>query len=1647
MADQVADYLRSQQIPDSVRADAWDAYHQATDANDFQSRFTKLQVPDNVKADLWDMRFAAQPQRRVTNVPTGEIRADDSWMSGARRMVANTALGHALQSSMPKVADFFGLTPSHTVYDPEYEATKGQLLAPQELIAASQPDSVMGYVKDAARAGLGGVGSLTSGENMATMAGIATGGGALAEVYFGSEMLIGADQGLKRSYQAASRGDYHTAAAEFGAAATNLELGRRTLRHLAGAETHSPMPGTNLVAPENGNGVSSPASVPAAPEVLAPKPKVPEPPLVPEGSEQPAPQVSAPPPAPEVSARPVFKGSDIASRLDTIERSLPGEVPEAKPKALPQNGSLEDEPNYLKRPLSVDPATGERKVIRDSYPEDMAARGKKKFDFYTDANKQIENAAKYNPQGEQIGDAKILAAYRENQANAVAGFRTWAQYADIEDVKGAVKDLAAKIKDGGERLDMMRVLGYGLSKDKLVFHAGIEGTEQITEDALQKAIGRRTVPSVPKDYTIEDPIKKDMVDKGLARQKDVDALDEQIDKLKETYKKATSLDEKQSISDHIDALREQRKAPFKEVKDAKATLRRDWASNYIRSKGLELSDQIAHYRDLAQAAIRAKQLRPKDFVEEVKTDVAPIRQLGTGEEAVQYSKESIAGAVFGSEADARKAAEQVYGDKYTLRTREREGKQVYSVLPREEVARQVTAQSTGDIAARKQNLDFLKKELTKATTEKARLKLQRAIAKEERALGLSASEAPTGPTAATAGTPKAPEAAAPTRESVQAPQGTEVRPSFDERMKARTEVKDDIFEYRVQQLVKKGMSRATAELMVRKKMESERGSFSNKPPMGAYGPSGPGVLWRLGSALDRVFGDRSSEEKKQTETIIREAGGELARKHEMIWNKLQEGIDRHDADTEVQTRQFMDAGEMKPGATVLSPEDQAMAQELHSMFQERWDKLKNLLPDRFDGAGIENYLKHIWEGKRGQVAAERLWQSVGGKRPLEGSATFARHRFYRYFSDGLDAGLKPLTYNPIKMQLLGLYEIDRFIMAHEMKNDMRQAGLVKFVKIGQDVPPGWSKLDDKIFKPRLFKDGGLTSYGEYWAPADVAKVFNNYLSPGLRSNEAYEIARQYGNFMNQIQLGASAFHGGFEVVNASSSEVALGLQQLTRGQYADGMKRIARGYAVGLAAKHYYSLGKAIEQEYIAPTGITPNNIKLVEAVRELEIAGGRIGLDPIYSNQSFDAMRKAWTEGRYIASGAHALGHAVEYTARPLMKYFVPRIKLGMFADMAQHRLTELINQGATRDEIAHELGKVWDSVDNRAGQLVYDNLFWNKATKDIGFLAVRSLGWTLGTVRELGGAGVDTFRQASDLLKGNGKNIRLTERQAYAIGMTTTVGLIGGIMTYLATGKAPQKAEDYFFPPTGTLDPSGNPARRSLPSYVRDVAAFKNQPLQTITNKAQPLLVDIHQLWTNQDYYGTEIRHPGDSTLAQVGEVAKHELTNLQPFGIQSYMRSRHSAESRLDSALSFVGVTPAPRYIGQTKAEKLAYELSERHREAGPRDANTFQKYRTAGQLRALYAAGKIDESKLDDALFSGKITDSQYNDIVDATQMTPFERQVKSLKTPEEIMTVWREANPSERATMHDYMEGMWDRIDPDTQPELFKQFEKELGYEQ
>jgi len=93
-----------------------------------------------------------------------------------RRSVANTAVGHAVESALPNVADALNLHPSETVNSPTYAAHAEQLVAPDELI----PPQAHGAPADVARGVLQGAGALTSGSGMATMVGAAATGGLLS---------------------------------------------------------------------------------------------------------------------------------------------------------------------------------------------------------------------------------------------------------------------------------------------------------------------------------------------------------------------------------------------------------------------------------------------------------------------------------------------------------------------------------------------------------------------------------------------------------------------------------------------------------------------------------------------------------------------------------------------------------------------------------------------------------------------------------------------------------------------------------------------------------------------------------------------------------------------------------------------------------------------------------------------------------------------------------------------------------------------------------------------------------------------------------------------------------------------------------------------------------------------------------------------------------------------------------------------------------------------------------------------------------------------------------------------------------------------------------------------------------------------------
>jgi hypothetical protein len=130
--------------------------------------------------------------------------------------------------------------------------------------------------------------------------------------------------------------------------------------------------------------------------------------------------------------------------------------------------------------------------------------------------------------------------------------------------------------------------------------------------------------------------------------------------------------------------------------------------------------------------------------------------------------------------------------------------------------------------------------------------------------------------------------------------------------------------------------------------------------------------------------------------------------------------------------------------------------------------------------------------------------------------------------------------------------------------------------------------------------------------------------------------------------------------------------------------------------------------------------------------------------------------------------------------------------------------------------------------GQLVYDNLFWHRTIKDIAAISTRSLGWNLGSFREILGGVKDVSSEAGKAFKGQRPD--MTSRIAYVLALPAVTATYGALIGYLA-GHKPKELKDYFFP---VVDDAGN--RVSLPSYMKDIYSWGHNPLTAAGHKANP-------------------------------------------------------------------------------------------------------------------------------------------------------------------------------------------------------------------
>ena len=454
--------------------------------------------------------------------------------------------------------------------------------------------------------------------------------------------------------------------------------------------------------------------------------------------------------------------------------------------------------------------------------------------------------------------------------------------------------------------------------------------------------------------------------------------------------------------------------------------------------------------------------------------------------------------------------------------------------------------------------------------------------------------------------------------------------------------------------------------------------------------------------------------------------------------------------------------------------------------------------------------------------------------------------------------------------------------------------------------------------------------GQYFAKEPAFKILDNYLSKGLRGNGLYDAIRQAGNGLNQVQLSWAGFHAMFVSFEAIESEIARGLERAIAGEFGKAAKSIVTS---PFAVIQTYKKGRDVRAAYLNPELATPEYKALADA---LAAGGGRIKMDDFYRAAGSGSFIDSWKNGRFVEDlyGDYRKGPFKAFTsvvaktldavAYPVMDVLVPHVKLGVHANLAEDWLRR--NPGAGAMEFRNAMGLIQDSVDNRLGQMVYDNLFWSKTTKDLAFLSVRSVGWNLGTIRELGGGVVDIARATTEFATG-GKP-EMTYRMAYVAVLPIVVGSVGAMMTYMMTARPPEQLLDYFFPPTGGTTPKGAPERVNIPSYMKDVFEYNHAPVQTLINKTHPIFSMGNQMFNNRDYYGAMIADPNDDNYKWTMDWLKYIGKQMTPFALQSYGRLEkeyETGQSKIPPWASLFGIATAPASITDPNYG-LKYKLSE-------------------------------------------------------------------------------------------------------------------------
>jgi hypothetical protein len=380
----------------------------------------------------------------------------------------------------------------------------------------------------------------------------------------------------------------------------------------------------------------------------------------------------------------------------------------------------------------------------------------------------------------------------------------------------------------------------------------------------------------------------------------------------------------------------------------------------------------------------------------------------------------------------------------------------------------------------------------------------------------------------------------------------------------------------------------------------------------------------------------------------------------------------------------------------------------------------------------------------------------------------------------------------------------------------------------------------------------------------------------------------------------------------------------------------------------------------------------------------------------------------------------------KPLFETYIPRLKIGFFLKEYSQQLEQNAaaqQRGQPFKDRATLSREVWDRIENRFGEMNFDNLFWDRTMKSGLQFAFRSVTWWLGNTRAVGGA-----------IMGQGREIRSAiqeKRVPYAdpgfVWATLGIGITSAVLANIVqglSGQGPTKdLNDVIHPRIGGIDDRGHPLRTNILTYLRTYKALIKDPFGSVGNALSSVYRNLVEIAENRDYFGNYIADP----QAPAWERWFADMQHLagSPFSFSAAKRA-YGLGADPQQAVELFFLTKAPGDVDFTAAER---EMANRMRKRGFR---LTPKEVAAGQERKrlereLRSGAPGAEQELDKATDAGEITGRQRAGIIKRGETPPSELRRDYMITGfkrlsiEDAIAVFAAATPEEKSFLQDEFE--------------------------